>query len=104
MIEHYRSVCILVLPWLQLCFDNKQLEKRSKKLHELESMMFDPPETTDNEIDRRIAGSMLGLAIGGALGVHVEFQTHEYLVTHPITDFQKTVIHGSDDDQVIPSI
>ena len=63
--------------------------------------MFDPPEASDNEINKRIAGSMLGLAIGGALGVHVEFQSHDCRLAHPITDFQQTGKDDSEDCQVI---
>ena len=63
--------------------------------------MFDPPETTENEIDKRFAGSMLGSAIGGALGSHVEVQSRDYLVAYPVTDFQKADFDDLEEGQVI---
>ena len=48
--------------------------------------MADPPSIFDDQILNRIAGSMIGMAIGDALGAHVEFRPHDYLVQHPVTD------------------
>ncbi|CAF1315672.1 unnamed protein product [Rotaria magnacalcarata] len=39
----------------------------------------------DNSLDR-IQGSMFGLAIGDALGAHVEFRPRSFLVASPVTD------------------
>ena len=46
-----------------------------------------PPKTHDDaKLLDRITGSVLGMALGDALGAHVEFRPHEYLVEHPVTD------------------
>ena len=40
----------------------------------------------DKIITNRITGSLVGLAVGDALGASVEFRPHEYLLAHPIQD------------------
>ena len=72
--------------WLNLQFhdDNKTSIIRP---HELEGQIQHPPKPVHKEeIFDRIAASMLGMAIGDALGAHVEFRPHDYLVEHPVTD------------------
>ena len=59
-----------------------------KKPNEIESEMKDPPENYDKEILNRIHGSMIGMALGDALGAHVEFRPRDYLVQHPVKDLQ----------------
>ena len=46
------------------------------------------PSTEMNESTAldRIVGSLVGLAVGDALGASVEFRPHEYLVAHPIRE------------------
>ncbi|UJR11250.1 hypothetical protein I4U23_015432 [Adineta vaga] len=36
----------------------------------------------------RIAGSLVGLAVGDALGASVEFRSHQYLLAHPLRDMK----------------
>ena len=50
--------------------------------------MQSPPERMDEELSDRISGSMFGLAIGDALGAHVEFRPHDYLLQNPVTDLE----------------
>ncbi|CAF1144451.1 unnamed protein product [Rotaria sordida] len=50
--------------------------------------MEEPPDFNDEKVLDRIEGSMIGLAIGDALGAHVEFRSHQFLVEYPVTDFQ----------------
>mgnify|MGYP002379135106 FL=1 len=47
-----------------------------------------PPqvEFNDSVIDDRIDGSLVGLAVGDALGASVEFRPRQYLVEHPVRD------------------
>ncbi|CAF2795581.1 unnamed protein product [Rotaria sp. Silwood2] len=48
-----------------------------------------PPQPPDNtKLNDRIRGSMLGLAIGDALGASVEFRSYEYLLAHPVHNMQ----------------
>ncbi|CAF4394023.1 unnamed protein product [Rotaria sp. Silwood2] len=48
--------------------------------------MDDPPNAVDNKIMDRIHGSMIGMALGDAVGAHVEFRPRNFLVEHPVTD------------------
>ncbi len=50
--------------------------------------MEDPPDTSGNDIVNRIKGSMIGMALGDALGAYVEFKLRNYLLEHPIEDLQ----------------
>ncbi|CAF3385425.1 unnamed protein product [Rotaria sp. Silwood1] len=46
-----------------------------------------PPETqrtVEAEQRNRVVGSLLGLAVGDALGASVEFRSHQYLMVHPV--------------------
>ena len=51
--------------------------------------MTDPPESTrDETLLDRIQGSMIGMAVGDALGAPVEFQPYEHLQANPVTDLR----------------
>ncbi|CAF1578441.1 unnamed protein product [Adineta ricciae] len=51
--------------------------------------LYDPElDVHDNDIIRRIQGSLVGLAIGDAVGAAVEFRPYEYLKEHPVVDMQ----------------
>ncbi|CAF0975575.1 unnamed protein product [Didymodactylos carnosus] len=50
--------------------------------------MQDPPGSVNEDILDRIQGSMVGMALGDALGAHVEFRPRQYLLEHPVTDLQ----------------
>ncbi|CAF0840431.1 unnamed protein product [Adineta ricciae] len=58
------------------------------KPDQLEKLLENPPKSFDISVFDRIHGSMVGMALGDALGAHVEFRPHEYLVEHPVTDLQ----------------
>jgi hypothetical protein len=72
-------------PW----FD-RQLHKDGtiKKPDELEQEMEDPPGHIDRKILDRIHGSMIGMALGDALGASVEFRPHSYMVANPVTKLE----------------
>lgn len=86
--------------WLQLQFHDAEQEMIWRP-HELETKMTNPPNKPDNRIFNHTAGSMIGLAIGDALGAHVEFRPHDYLVEHPVTDFEAGGTWGLEKGQVI---
>ena len=46
---------------------------------------------------------MIGLALGDALGAHVEFRPYQYLVEHPVKDLQAGGTWGLEAGQVIQS-
>ncbi|CAF0835878.1 unnamed protein product [Adineta ricciae] len=69
--------------WLGLQFHENS--NTIKKPHEL-APMSEPPGSTGEQILNRIQGSMIGMALGDALGAHVEFRPHDYLLSHPVTD------------------
>ncbi|UJR38513.1 hypothetical protein I4U23_031179 [Adineta vaga] len=74
--------------WLNPRYHRKDPTK-IKKPDELISMMSYPPKSVDPERLDRILGSLIGLAVGDALGAHVEFRPRQYLVEHPVSDFQE---------------
>ncbi|CAF4068962.1 unnamed protein product, partial [Rotaria sordida] len=45
--------------------------------HDLENDMKEPPTLIDERILDRIQGSIIGMAIGDALGAHVEFRPRQ---------------------------
>ncbi len=57
-----------------------------KKPGELENDMDEPTGAIDEQVLDRIQGSILGLALGDALGAHVEFRPRQFLVQHPVAD------------------
>ncbi|CAF2630913.1 unnamed protein product [Rotaria sp. Silwood2] len=50
--------------------------------------MKDPPNHVDQRIMDRIHGSMMGMALGDAVGAHVEFRPRHYLVQNPVTELK----------------
>ena len=51
--------------------------------------MREPPEYVNEDgALEKIQGSMIGMALGDALGAHVEFRPREYLLANPVTDLQ----------------
>ncbi|CAF3839632.1 unnamed protein product [Rotaria sp. Silwood1] len=50
--------------------------------------MKDPPSPIDEAMLDRIHGSMIGMALGDALGAHVEFRPRQYLVENPVVDLK----------------
>jgi hypothetical protein len=70
----------LAKPWFELQYHNDKI----KKPDELENDMEDPPGYIDREILNRIQGSMIGMALGDALGAHVEFRPHSYMVENRV--------------------
>ncbi|CAF1507371.1 unnamed protein product, partial [Adineta steineri] len=59
-----------------------------KKPAELENDMDEPSDPNDKDILNRVQGSMIGMALGDALGAHVEFRPRQYLVQHPVTKLE----------------
>ena len=55
---------------------------------ELQNQLEKPPMNKNTGNENGIVGSMFGLAIGDALGAHVEFRPHDYLLQNPVTDFE----------------
>lgn len=79
-----------VLSWVDPQYDR---DGRILCPAELEAKMNVP--SVDDEDDRidpkiidRIKGSMMGMALGDALGAHVEFRPFEYLQANPVSDMK----------------
>ncbi len=70
-----------------LRFDDKDPLKIIKP-DELGSMLNDPPESIDRHLLDHVLGSLIGLALGDALGAHVEFRPRQYLLEHRVTDLE----------------
>ncbi|CAF2418873.1 unnamed protein product [Rotaria sp. Silwood2] len=63
--------------------------------------MEDPPNHVDHVIMDRIHGSMIGMALGDAVGAHVEFRPRQYLVQNPVTELEGGGTWGLKKGQVI---
>jgi ADP-ribosyl-[dinitrogen reductase] hydrolase len=66
----------------------------------LENEMEEPKGPIDAQILDRIQGSMVGMALGDALGACVEFRPHQYMIENPITDLQGGGTWGLNKGQV----
>ncbi len=69
---------------------------------ELESSMSEPPVPCDDNILNRVYGCMMGLALGDALGAHVEFRPRDYLLANPVKDLVGGGTWGLTKGQVRP--
>jgi ADP-ribosyl-[dinitrogen reductase] hydrolase len=69
-------------------FTLDQLLDRDQPYKELK-YLYDPNlDVSDNDLIRKMQGSLIGLAVGDALGAPVEFRPYDYLRQHPVTDMQ----------------
>ncbi len=87
-------------PWLDLQFHDKN-QQSIKKPNELENEMREPPGPINQNKLNRVQGSMIGMALGDALGAHVEFRPHEYMVQNPVTDLEGGGTWGLQKGQVL---
>ena len=86
-------------PWLDLKFHES--DQNIVRLDEIENTIEDPPGSIKAELLDRIQGSLVGLAVGDALGAHVEFRPREYLIDHPVNDLEGGGTWGLQKGQVI---
>jgi ADP-ribosyl-[dinitrogen reductase] hydrolase len=63
--------------------------------------MNDPPRKIDGELLDRIQGSIIGMALGDALGAHVEFRPYQYMKDHPVTELEGGGTWGLEKGQVL---
>lgn len=84
-------------PWLDLKRNNNGT---IMKPDELENELRDPPDDINSDILDRIHGSMIGMALGDALGAFVEFRPHEYMVQNPVKTLKGGGTWGLDIGQV----
>ncbi|CAM4949686.1 unnamed protein product [Rotaria socialis] len=72
---------------------NRQYHDDSKQMimtpEDLETKVQYPASSCDRSILNRVEGSMLGMALGDALGAHVEFRPRQYLEENPVQDLQE---------------
>jgi hypothetical protein len=84
----FKDTAFLDKAWLNRRFHNND-PKSIKKPDELEKEMQEPPlDQIDGNILMRIQGSIIGMALGDALGAHVEFRPYAYMVQNPVTDLK----------------
>jgi hypothetical protein len=89
--------------WFDPQFHDKDCSK-IKKPNELESILAYPPKTHNENLLDRVRGSLIGLALGDALGAHVEFRPRQYLIEHPVTELQAGGTWGLTQGQVFMNI
>ncbi|CAF0924890.1 unnamed protein product [Adineta steineri] len=71
-------------PWLELQF---RTENTVTRIHELDNQLTYPPAgKVQKDILNRVLGSLQGLAMGDALGAHVEFRPYHFLEKNPVED------------------
>ena len=87
-------------PWLDLQYHGSK-NSAIKKPDELEREMEKPPSPVDKDVLNRIQGSMVGMAIGDALGAHVEFRPRQYMIQNPVTDLGSGGTWGLKKGQVL---
>ena len=69
---------------------------------DLKSLLKDPPwNPSDDNILEHVLGSMVGMALGDALGAHVEFRPRAYLEQIPVVDLVGGGTWGLQKGQVI---
>ncbi|CAF1005426.1 unnamed protein product [Adineta ricciae] len=71
--------------WFDLQYDDY---KKIKKPGDLIFDMQYAPVTANEDMLDKIQGSMCGMALGDALGAHVEFRSHTYLQENPVSDLR----------------
>ncbi|CAF0879051.1 unnamed protein product [Adineta ricciae] len=71
--------------WFDLQYDDY---KKIRKPGDLIFNMQYAPVTVNKDMLDKIQGSMCGMALGDALGAHVEFRSHTYLQENPVSDLR----------------
>ncbi|CAF4029909.1 unnamed protein product, partial [Rotaria sp. Silwood1] len=84
--------------WLCLQYHS---DNQIKKPDELENEMQEPLSPINEKLLDRICGSLIGMALGDALGAHVEFRPHEYLLANPVKDLEGGGTWGLKKGQVL---
>ena len=88
-------------PWLDLQYSDPS-RSTIKRPQDLENEMLEPPSSSvDEHILERIKGSMVGMALGDALGAHVEFRPRLYMMENPVTDLEGGGTWGLKKGQVL---
>lgn len=70
------------------------------KPDELEESLKEPKGPIDEEILDRVQGSVIGMALGDAVGAHVEFRPQKFLAENPVTDLRDGGTWGLETGQV----
>ena len=86
--------------WLGLRFHD-QRRTSIVRPHEYEKLLKPPLTGINEQVLERVAGSLLGMTIGDALGAHVEFRPREYLLSNAVTDLSSGGTWGLQKGQVM---
>jgi len=85
--------------WLNCHFHDEE-KQQIKKPDEIQDQLPEPTSPLNENIFNRIKGSIFGMAIGDALGAHVEFRPRQYLLENPVSDLQGGGTWGLEKGQV----
>ncbi len=91
-----KKVLALDTHWLNIRYKDGMIIKPE----ELEKELRYPGKVDENILDR-IHGSMAGMALGDALGAHVEFRPQAFMEENPVDDLKGGGTWGLEKGQVI---
>jgi hypothetical protein len=98
-----KRICIKLMSIDKIWLDRQYHDadhQTIKKPDEIEREMDEPTDPIDENILNRIQGSIIGMALGDALGAHVEFRPRHFLVEKPVTDLESGGTWGLNKGQV----
>ncbi|CAF4863103.1 unnamed protein product [Rotaria sp. Silwood1] len=88
LVEKENRYSVLEKTWLDRQYHDKDNQSIMTP-EDLETKLQDPPTVIDPTVLNYVKGSMFGMALGDALGAHVEFRPRQYLIEYPVQDLQE---------------
>ncbi|CAF3639011.1 unnamed protein product [Rotaria sp. Silwood1] len=88
LVEKENRYSVLEKTWLDCQYHDKDNQSIMTP-EDLETKLQDPHTVIDPTVLNYVKGSMFGMALGDALGAHVEFRPRQYLIEYPVQDLQE---------------
>ncbi|CAF4855139.1 unnamed protein product [Rotaria sp. Silwood1] len=99
LVEKENRYSVLEKTWLDCQYHDKDNQSIMTP-EDLETKLQDPHTVIDPTVLNYVKGSMFGMALGDALGAHVEFRPRQYLIEYPVQDLQEGGTWGLKKGQV----